>query len=241
MSASFPLRLAIALLLLAVPATAGAQQRPRLAEQMAKAYGLDGFGRIESIRYTWNAEFAGLSLSHQWQWSPKTDTVTYEGKTKDGQQVKVTYQRAQLGSEPAVVQNEIDPAFVNDQYWLVFPFHVIWDSSATVTDDGKQPLPSGQGSATRIVVKYPSDGGYEPGDTWDLYLGPDKRVVEFVYHRGGSKPPKLVTATWKAYRKAGPLLFSSDHVGTADGKPLRIFISDVSVKLAGSKNWINAR
>jgi len=33
-------------------------------------------------------------------------------------------------------------------------------------------------------VKYPSQGGYSPGDTWELYVGKNKRVEEFVYHRG---------------------------------------------------------
>jgi hypothetical protein len=48
-------------------------------------------------------------------------------------------------------------------------------------------------------------------------------------------------ATWKGYKKAGPLLFSTDRRGTADGKPLRVFFSDVSVKLVGSDRWVNAQ
>jgi hypothetical protein len=93
-----------------------------------------------------------------------------------------------------------------------------------------------------VTVKYPSEaGGYTPGDTWDLYVGADKRVQQFVYHRGGPRKPSLVIATWAGYKKAGPLLFSTDHRGTADGKPLHIFISDLSVKLTGSDTWIKAQ
>ena len=44
-------------------------------------------------------------------------------------------------------------------------------------------------------MKYPSEGGYEPGDTWDLYVGADKRIVEIAYHRGANSPPQLVIAT----------------------------------------------
>ncbi|HZI47318.1 MAG TPA: hypothetical protein VFD75_05950, partial [Pyrinomonadaceae bacterium] len=29
------------------------------AEQIAKAYGLDQFGQVDAIRYTWNAQFPG--------------------------------------------------------------------------------------------------------------------------------------------------------------------------------------
>jgi hypothetical protein len=211
------------------------------AEQIAKTYGLDSFGQIEGIRYTWNAQFPGVNVSRSWEWEPKTNKVSYEGKDKDGKPVKATYLRSQLSSQPDAVKNEVDPAFTNDNYWLLFPLHAYWDRSAMVTDQGMQQLPVGSGSAELIVVKYPSEGGYTPGDTWDLYVGKDNRVEQFVYHRGGSKKPSAVIATWEGYKKAGPLLISTDHHGTADGNPLRIFISDVSVKLTGSENWINAQ
>jgi hypothetical protein len=228
-------------MLLIFPATSEAQLSPPIAEQIAKTYGLDSFGQIEAIRYTWNAELGDLKLSHRWEWSPKTDTVSYEGKDKEGKPVKATYQRSQLGSQSDAIKNVIDPAFVNDQYWFILPFHVVWDG-ATATDEGMQKLPAGDASAQRVVVKYPSEGGYQPGDTWDLYVGADKRIEEIVYHRGApNPPPKLVIATYAGYKKAGPLLVSTDHRGTLDGKPMRITLSDVSVKLTGSDNWINAQ
>ena len=124
-------------MLLILPATSGAQQLPPIAEQMAKTYGVDLFGQIEAIRYTWNADFPGGKVSHRWEWSPKTDTVSYEGKDKEGKPIKVTYQRSQLASQSDAIKNEIDPAFINDQYWLMLPFHVVWDGAA-VTDDGSR-------------------------------------------------------------------------------------------------------
>jgi hypothetical protein len=211
------------------------------AEQIAKTYGLDSFGQIEAIRYTWNAQFPGVNVSRSWVWEPKTGRVSYEGKDKDGKPVKATYLRSELNSQPANVKDDVDPAFQNDNYWLLFPLHAYWDKSATVTDKGVQPLPQGNGSAQLVSVKYPADGGYTPGDTWDLYVSKDNQVEQFVYHRGGPKKPSTVVATWEGYKKAGPLLISTDHNGTADGNPLRIFISDLAVKVTGSENWINAQ
>jgi hypothetical protein len=234
--------MALTALAAGLAALSGAQERPPAAEQMAKTFGLDSFGQIEAIRYTWNGEFPGATITHTWEWEPKTGRVTFEGKDKEGKPVKVTYLRSQLSSQPDTVKNEVDPAFINDQYWLLFPLHVSWDSAANVTDAGTHPLPLGKGSARKVVVKYPSEvGGYTPGDTWELYLGADHRVQELVYHRGGPKKPSLVTATWTDYKQAGPLLISTDHHGVADGKPIRIFISDVSVKVTGSDNWMNAK
>jgi hypothetical protein len=223
-------------------ATSWAQTRPPILEQVAKAYGLDSFGQIDAIRYTWSAQFPGVNVSRSWVWEPKTGKVSYEGKDKSGKPVKVTYMRSELSSQPDVVKNEVDPAFDNDNYWLLFPLHAYWDTSATVTDEGMHKLPLGKGSAEKVVVKYPSEvGGYTPGDTWELYVGKDNRVEEFIYHRGGPVKPSVVVATWAGYKKAGPLEISTDHRGTADGKPLHLFISDLAVKLTGSDKWMNAQ
>jgi hypothetical protein len=228
---------------LLLAASSWAQTRAPIIEQIAKTYGLDSYGQVEAIRYTWNGEIPGLfKLAHKWEWEPKTGKVSYEGKDKDGKPVKVTYLRPQLNSQPDNVKNEVEPAFVNDNYWLLFPLHAYWDTSATVTDEGMKKLPIGSGSARLVSVKYPAEaGGYTPGDTWDLYVGKDNRVQQFVYHRGGPKKPSLVKATWTGYKKAGPLLISTEHRGTADGKPLHIFLSNVSVKLAGSDKWMDAQ
>ena len=228
---------------LVLVATSGAQSRAPIIEQIAKTYGLDSYGQVEAIRYTWNIDVPGLiQLTHVWEWEPKTGKVSYEGKDKDGKPVKVTYNRSQLNKEPDAVKNGVEPAFVNDNYWLLFPFHAYWDTSATVTDEGMKKLPIGQGSARLVSVKYPAEaGGYTPGDTWDLYVGKDHRVQQFVYHRGGPKKPSVVKSTWAGYKKAGPLVISTEHRGNADGKPLHLWISNISVKLAGSDNWVNAQ
>ena len=219
-----------------------APTRSPIAEQLAKTYGLDSFGQIEAIRYTFNVQFPGVNVARSWVWQPKTGQVSYEGKDKDGKLVKATYVRSQLKRQPANVKDEIEPAFVNDQYWLVFPFHAYWDSSVDVQDLGVQKLPLGKGSARRVAVKYPPEaGGYAPGDTWELFVGSDGRVEEFIYHRGGPAKPSVVIATWAGYKKAGPLLISTDHSGTADGKPMRLFFSNVSVKLVGSDTWVDAQ
>lgn len=223
-------------------AAAWAQKAP-VAEQIAKTYGLDSWGQIEAIRYTFNLNVPGLiKVSRSWTWEPKANRVTYEGKDKAGNPVKVTYVRSQIDSQPDNVKKEIDPGFINDQYWLVFPFHVVWDSGSTVEDKGMHKLPIGQGSARQVVVTYPpAGGGYTPGDTWELFVGPDNRVKEMVFHHGGDVKPNLVKATWAGYKKAGPLLISTDHRGTADGKPLTLTLTNVSVKLAGSDTWIEAK
>jgi hypothetical protein len=236
----------IALLVLGVPFLAGssrAQTRSPVAEQVAKAYGLDSFGQVDAIRYTFNLDLPGRNLSRSWVWEPKTGRISFDGKDKDGKSVKVSYFESEVYTkESDTVKNDIEPAFVNDNYWVVFPFHAYWDSpGADVQDKGTQKLPAGEGSAKLVAVKYSSKGGYTPGDTWDLYVGGDNRVEYFVYHRGGETKPQLVSTTWEGYKTAGPLLFSTEHRGTADGAPVRVWFTNVGVKLVGSDSWIDAK
>ena len=233
--------LAFAVLLVAAPSWA--QQRDPIIEKIAKAYGLDSYDKIEAVRYTWSVDIPGLfKAAHKWEWEPKTGKTSFETADKNGKPVKVSYNRNQLNSQPDQVKNEVEPAFVNDNYWFIFPFHAYWDKSATITNEGMKKLPIGAGSATLVSVQYPKEaGGYTPGDTWDLYVGPDFRVKQFVYHRGGDKKPKLVSATWTGYKKAGGLLVSTEHRGKADTAPVHLWISDVAVKMMGSDKWVAAQ
>jgi hypothetical protein len=228
---------------LSLAANSRAQQRAPILDQVAKTYGIDSWDKVEAIRYTWNGEVTGLfKAAHKWEWEPKSGKITFEGTDKEGKPVKVTYDSSKLASQSDQVKNEVEPSFVNDNYWALFPFHAYWDTSATVTDKAAQKLPIGAGSATLVSVKYPTEaGGYTPGDTWDLYVGKDNRVEYLVFHHGGTKKPSLVKASWTGYKKAGPLLFSTEHRGTADGKPLHIFLTDVAVKMSGSDTWMKAQ
>src|SRR5260370_20735744 len=132
------------LVVLVLAPNSWAQNRPPVLEQIAKTYGVDSYGQIEAIRYTWNAEITGLfKASHVWEWEPKTGKISYEGKYKDGNPVKATYLQSQLNSQRANVKEQIEPAFVNDNYWLLFPLHAYSDPSSAVPAQGLQKLPTG--------------------------------------------------------------------------------------------------
>jgi hypothetical protein len=232
----------LAFAVLVVAPNSWARSRTPILEKIAKTYGLDSWDQIQAIRYTWNAQLGSLEISRTWEWEPKTSKVSYEGKDKDGKSVKVSYMRSELSSQPEAVRNEVDPAFINDNYTFLFPLKAYWDTSPAVIDQGTYNLPVGSGVAELVAVRYPAEsGGYTPGDTWELYVGKDNRVEYLVYHRGGPKKPSLLFVTWAGQKKAGPLLVSTDHRGFADGKPIRIFFSDVSVKVTGSDTWLKAQ
>ena len=145
-------RLFVVFGLLVLTATSWAQQHNPILEKLAKTYGLDSWDKVEAVRYTFNVQLPGVTAARSWTWEPKTNQVTFEGKDKDGKPVKVTYKRTELNSQPDSVKNEVDPGFINDNYWFLLPFHVYWDTSATTTDKGPQKLPIGTGSADLVSV-----------------------------------------------------------------------------------------
>jgi hypothetical protein len=227
---------------LVVPAAVSAQQRPPIADQIAQTYGFGSFGQVEAIRYTFTLDGGPkLKLHRSWIWEPKKDQITFEGKDKAGKDVKVTYVRSQLAGQDPFVKEVVDPGFFNDQYWLLLPFHLVWDTGPTIEDAGMQKLPLGKGKARKVVMKYPSAGGYLPGDTWALFVGPDNRIKEIEFHHGGNAKPSVVVANWIDYKMAGPLLFSLDHHGKADRKPFRLTFTKVAVKMEGSDTWVEPK
>src|SRR5438034_10249745 len=83
------LMLSLGVLLLA--GTSRAQTRPPIVDELAKTYGLDSFGQLDAIRYTFNLELPDLkvNLSRTWTWEPKTGQVTYESKDKRSEERRV--------------------------------------------------------------------------------------------------------------------------------------------------------
>ena len=223
---------ATASLLLACSTTGRSTRAADIRSDIAGSYGIASFGQVDEIRFTFNVKVGEKQVKRSWIWWPKSDRVEY---WPGGDQTKaVRYSRSDLSGSSSDELKKVDAAFINDQYWLLFPFHLVWDRQTTVADVGRQPMPIGGQTARSVVVTYPPSGGYTPGDVYELFIGPDNRLIQWIYRKGGSIEPTRV-ATWQDYRKAGPLTLALDHRGpNAD---FRVRFSDVAVKLKGSDDW----
>ncbi|MCU0564045.1 MAG: hypothetical protein MUE48_08925 [Desulfobacterales bacterium] len=226
----------VAILIISLSFAAGAAAAPKETDaraRLAAAYGAGQFGQVEELRYTFNVQLPDRTISRAWSWEPKKDRVTFRGTADQGG--TVTYDRASLASASEQVK-KLDPQFVNDNYWLIFPLRLSWDEAAFVTAyQAPVKLPIGTGEARRLVVKYPDNEGYTPGDVYELFVDKSYRIVQWIYRKGGDRTPTRVT-TWEDYRKAGPLTLSLDHK-SADGK-FRVWFTDVAVRVAGKPDWI---
>ena len=201
-------------------------------QRIAQSYGVQYFNQIEQIQYTFNVKKGDQHARRFWIWEPKRDRVTFDGMDyKD----PITYYRSDLQTNPSNKLKSIDAWFINDNYWFLFPFHVAMDTQTTVEDVGRKQLPVGDGEAACAVITYPTQGGYTPGDVYELYLDENYRVTQWIYRRGGSETPTRI-ATWEDHRNLGPLVFSLNHQG--DDGNFRIWFTQVGVKLAGVDGWM---
>lgn len=203
-------------------------------DRLADAYGIQKFDTVEELRYTFNVKLPDRTISRSWSWEPKKDRVTFKGTAEQGG--TVAYNRSDLAKQPTEELKKIDASFVNDNYWLIFPLRLFWDQSAKVTAyQAPVKLPIGTGQATRLVVKYPDNEGYTPGDVYELFIDKSNRMVQWIYRKGGDPKPTRIT-TWEDYKKVGPLTLALDH-NSPDGV-FRMWFTDVAVRLSGRSDWV---
>jgi len=213
----------------------GKEQGMPVRQRIAESYGLQYFSKVEKIQYTFNVKIGEKQIRRFWIWEPLLDRVTFKGM--DFQEA-ITYDRSQLDRTESNKIKKIDAWFINDNYWMLFPYRLSWDTKAKVEDIGRQQLPMGDGKARCVVVTYPATGGYTPGDVYDLYLDDQYRLTQWVYRRGGSEKPTRIS-TWDDYRKVGPLTLSLNHQG--EDQNFRVWFTNVGVKMIGADSWLFAQ
>ena len=87
------------------------------------------------------------------------------------------------------------------------------------------------------MVRYPQTGGYTPGDVYELFIGNDNRIRQWIYRRGDEQKPTRIT-TWEDYRWTGPLMISLTRKSRDDD--FRVWFTEVAVKIVGEQNWYRA-
>jgi len=195
-----------------------------LSERVAWTYGINEFFKVKSISYTFNVINNGKELHRTWRWDPKTNIVTYWGKDKSGKNITITYNRKGKMDEKL---KKIDAVFINDNYWLLFPFHLVWDNHIDIKDAGMKKFPIGKGEGNCLIVKYLGNYGYTPDDVFELYLMKNYTIHQWVYLQGGStRNPR--PATWQGNKKFGKIMISTLHYGPH--KRFKLWFTNIKVQ-----------
>jgi len=211
---------------LGVAVGAAAPEPP--GDRVARTYGIDGWAQVQQIAFTFHAKLPGREqpIQRSWVWTPKTDAVVARAKSEE----PILFQADVPPEEESL--RELHQQFINDSYWLLFPFQLVW-SNPSVSVHGEAELPIGEGTATQLTAQWPDEGGYTPGDAYDLYLGEDGLIEQWVFRRGGGDEGR--PATWEDHRRLGPIIVSLSHEN-ADGS-FRLWFTDVRVELEHVEGW----
>lgn len=175
-------------------------------EKIAKAHGFEHWKNVSQIDFKFNVDKDTTHFERSWSWKPKTGDVTLiSGKDT------ITFNRKSVDSTAL----NADKAFVNDKYWLLAPYQLVWDTGTTISETVKEVAPISKTQLNKITLTYSNDGGYTPGDAYDFYFGDDHLVKEWVFRQGNAKEPSMMT-TWEDYEEFNDLVISKAHK-KADG------------------------
>ncbi|GAA4317832.1 hypothetical protein GCM10023115_43490 [Pontixanthobacter gangjinensis] len=187
-------------------------------EKIAMANGFKEFDSLEQIKFTFNVEVNdSLRSKREWTWNIDSDKISLREKDS----VMSYIQKDSLAKE----KEYIDQRFVNDSYWLLFPFQLKW-SDADFSEVKKAKAPISGDEMQMLTVKYPSEGGYTPGDSYDIYFDEDFMIREWVYK--ASAGGREMATTWEDYEDFKGVKISKMHK-SPDGS-FELYFSDISVE-----------
>ncbi len=179
-------------------------EKPQLSilEKIAEAHGYDNWKGISALEFTFNVDRDTTHFERKWIWNVAANEVT-------GISVgdSVTYNRAEVDSTAA----KVDAAFINDKYWMLAPFNLVWDQdNFTYTLDSIAEAPISENPLQKLTIVYGNEGGYTPGDAYDFYFGDDYLIQEWVFRKGNRAEPSVIT-TWEAYQDVEGLKIATAH------------------------------
>jgi len=189
------------------------------AEIIANTYGLSNWDQVNEIKFTFNVQRDTSHYKRSWKWFPKKDSVVSISYNPNKE---IGYSRTTLDS----TYLKTDAAFINDSYWLLTPFKLVWDNNTTISNPEMAIAPISKDSLQKITLVYGSQGGYTPGDAYDFYLTPDHIIKEWSYRNKNSSTPSLST-TWEKNETINNLVISTMHKNQ-DGS-LKIYFTDLTV------------
>ncbi len=198
------------------------QNENTVSDRIAGAYGIDSFSKVKSIHYVFHVQKGEKNVQREWIWFPAEKNVI-AGSGENA----VKYNRDSFDRKDEKL-SKIDRQFINDNYWLLFPFRLAWDKGVKVVEKGKAKAPVSGGILLQVNVEYDGGDGYTPNDIYELYLNDNFEIVEWVYRPGGNgkinKP-----ASWSEPEEFNGIKISLSHQNK-DGS-FRLWFTDLDVKL----------
>lgn len=187
-------------------------------EKIANANGYANWENVSEIQFTFNVNREGKHFERSWIWKPKTDAVTMISE-KD----TISYNRSKMDS----IIMKSDAAFINDKYWLLAPFQLVWDEGTAFSEKQNVVAPISKDILDQLTVVYGTQGGYTPGDAYDFFYDENFKIREWNYRRQNSEAISMST-TWEEYENFEGLEISTMHKDSTAN--FELYFTNISVK-----------
>lgn len=190
-----------------------------IAEKIANAHGFENWKNVTEVQFTFAVDRDTIKGNgRSWTWLPKQDSVYMQAGVQD-----IKYSRTNLDSVP----KNADRAFINDKYWAFVPFQLVWDNTATISEPKKAEAPISKTQMDMVTILYPSQGGYTPGDAYDIYYDANYMIKEWAYRSKNSAEVSLAN-TFENYKEYNGIKIATDHKKD-DGK-WNLNLTNIKVK-----------
>lgn len=187
-----------------------------LTTKIARAYGFENFEEVTQMKFTFNVKVNDtLTSSRSWNWHPQENKIelTEKGETSG-------YIRHEELDENA---KSLDQKFINDTYWFLFPFQLVWsDYEHEYSKNEEAPISKEQ--MQRLTVNYTNDGGYTPGDSYHLYFDDNYKIREWTYESSGGR---TLSTTWEDHETFNGVTIAKMR-RSEDGN-FQLYFSDIEV------------
>ncbi len=187
------------------PKPSSTTEKPKIsttAQAIAYANGFQHWNTVKEIRFTFNVDRDTTHFERSWSWNPKKNLVTMTSE-KD----TITYNTKKIDS----TSQKADQGFINDKYWLLAPFNLVWDKESFASKHYlKSVAPISGKEMQKLTIVYKNEGGYTPGDAYDFYFEGDFIIKEWVFREKNTEKPSLITS-WEDYKDYNGIKIAKTH------------------------------
>ena len=194
-------------------------QETSILRKIANAHGFENWKNVREIKFTFNVDRDTVHYDRNWAWNPRTNdiTATLEGKT-------IKYNWSTMDS----TARKTNAGFINDKYWLLTPFQLIWDEdNITHHHTFKAEAPISHKPMQKLTIVYGNEGGYTPGDAYDFYFEDDYIIQEWIFRKRNTPTPSLTT-TFEDYKEFKGLKIATSH--KRQGPNFNLYFTNIDVR-----------
>jgi len=190
-----------------------------IAKKIANAHGYQNWENVKTFEFTFGGKIEDSSSGRAWIWNPNTNDVKL---TRNGETIE--YNRNKMDS----IALRADRAFINDKFWALIPFQLIWDEGTTISEPIKEISPINKIQLNKITLTYSNDGGYTPGDAYDIYYDNEFIIREWCYRKSNADKPSL-SNTFENYKNFNGIKIAQHH--KKDESDWNLLLRNIKVEL----------